>query len=89
MKIKDGFKLRDVMGQPTVVGEGIEQVDFTYLITLNPSAAYLWRQVEGREFTVDQLAQLLVDHYAIHPDTAHTDAIDLVNEWINHKLLRP
>ena len=89
MKIIDGFKLRDVMGQPTVVGEGIEQVDFTCLITLNPSAAYLWRQVEGREFTVDQLAQLLVDYYAIHPDTAYADAIDLANEWINHKLVRP
>jgi hypothetical protein len=43
MKIIDGFRLRDVMGQATVIGEGVGQVNFNKLVTLNDSAAYLWK----------------------------------------------
>ena len=39
MKLVEGFRLRDVMGQATVIGEGVEQVNFNKLVTLNESAA--------------------------------------------------
>ena len=61
MKIIDGFRLRDVMGQATVIGEGVGQVNFNKLVTLNDSAAYLWKSVEGKEFDAEMLASLLVD----------------------------
>ena len=44
MKIIEGFRLRDVMGQATVIGEGVDQVNFSKLITLNSSAAFLWKK---------------------------------------------
>ena len=53
MKIIDGFRLRDVMGQATVIGEGVGQVNFNKLVTLNDSAAYLWKSVEGKEFDAE------------------------------------
>ena len=42
MKLKKGFVLRDVAGEKIVSAEGLEQMDFNKLITLNPTAAYLW-----------------------------------------------
>ena len=48
MKLIEGFRLRDVLGQATVIGEGTAQVNFNKLITLNSTAAFLWRQVEGK-----------------------------------------
>ena len=41
MKIIDGFRLRDIMGQAIIVGEGVNQVNFGKLVTLNASAAFL------------------------------------------------
>ena len=82
MRIIEGFILRNVMGQATIVGEGVEQIDFNKLITLNDSAAYLWQSVEGKEFDVQTLANLLVDKYGIDQDTALTDAKAIADKWI-------
>jgi hypothetical protein len=82
MRIIDGFILRNVMGQATIVGEGVGQIDFNKLITLNDSAAYLWQSVEGKEFDMQTLANLLVDKYGIDQDTALTDAKAIANKWI-------
>ena len=82
MRIIEGFILRNVMGQATIVGEGVGQIDFNKLITLNDSAAYLWQSVEGKEFDIQTLANLLVDKYGIDQDTALTDAKAIANKWI-------
>ena len=42
MKIKKDFKLREVCGEYVVTAEGMQAVDFTKLISLNETAAFLW-----------------------------------------------
>ncbi len=81
MKIKDGFRLRDVMGQATVIGEGVEQVNFNKLITMNSTAAWLWEQVAGRDFSVGTLVSLLVEKYGIDNDLAQKDAEAIARQW--------
>lgn len=81
MKIIEGFRLRDVMGQATVIGEGVNQVNFNKLITLNSSAAFLWKQVEGKEFDENMLADLLVEEYGIERELAEKDAKALAAQW--------
>ncbi len=81
MKIVEGFRLRDVMGQATVIGEGVNQVDFNKLITLNSSAAFLWRQVEGKEFDENTLKELLVGEYGIDEPLAEKDAQAILRQW--------
>ena len=88
MKIVDGFRLRDVMGQATVIGEGVNQVNFNKLITLNASAAYLWRQVEDKEFDVETLKDLLVSKYGIDAQLAQSDAEAIANKWINAGIVK-
>ena len=51
MKIKKGFVMRSICGQNVISGEGLEQVNFSKLVTLNESAAYLWKEVQEKEFT--------------------------------------
>lgn len=82
MKIIEGFRLRQVMGQTTVIGEGIGQIDFNKLITLNTTAAYLWRSVEGKEFSIDDLAGLLTERFRIDPVVAQEDASAIAREWM-------
>lgn len=82
MRLVEGFRLRDVMGQATVIGEGVGQVNFNKLITLNESAAYLWRSVEGKDFDADTLAELLVQHYGIDMELASKDAAKILAQWV-------
>ena len=70
------------MGQATVIGEGVEQVNFNKIITLNSSAAYLWRAVEGEEFDVAKIADLLIEEYNIDRQTAEKDAKTITDLWI-------
>ena len=46
MRIKKGFVLRDVCGEKIVVAEGKENIDFTKIINMNESAAFLWEKVK-------------------------------------------
>ena len=48
MKIKKGFVLRNVCGENIIVAEGKENIDFTKIISMNESSAYLWKNVEGK-----------------------------------------
>lgn len=88
MKIVDGFRLRDVMGQATVIGEGVNQVNFNKLITLNASAAFLWRQVEGKEFDVETLKDLLVSEYGIDEQLAEKDADAIAKKWVEAGIVK-
>ena len=87
MKIIEGFRLREVMGQFTIVGEGIGQINFSKLITLNSSAAYLWKSIEGKEFTTETLTDLLVQRYGIDTERAWQDATTLVEEWLTNQII--
>lgn len=82
MKIKDGFILRTICGEHIVVGEGLAQVNFNKMLSLNESAAYLWQAVTGKEFTKEDLVQLLLDQYEVTADRAAQDVDKLTETWI-------
>ena len=81
MIIKEGFVLRTICGQNVVSGEGTSQVNFSKLVSLNDTAAYLFKAVQGREFTAETLANLLLDAYEVDRETALKDAESLCAQW--------
>lgn len=82
MKIKDGFTLRTICGEHVVVGEGLAQVNFNKMLSLNESAAWLWEQVEGKDFTPETLSALLQERYDVTPEQALSDAVKLADIWV-------
>jgi hypothetical protein len=82
MKQKKGFKLRSICGENIIVAEGIENIDFSKIISMNESSAYLWEQTRDRDFTVDDLCQLLLDEYDVDEKTAHADAEAVAAKWL-------
>ena len=82
MKSKQGFHLRNVCGENVIVAEGIENIDFSKIISMNESAAYLWQKVEGQDFTADDLARYLCDEYEVDESTAQADAQTVVSQWL-------
>ena len=83
MRIKEGFVLRKMCGENIVAGEGLQHINFNKLITLNESAAYLWKEVVGKEFTQEELAELLIARYGIDKQLAMTDSGNLIQAWID------
>ncbi len=82
MKIKEGFTIRTICGENVVVGEGLAQVNFNKILSLNESAAYLWKAVQGKEFTVDTLTDLLMEQYEVSREQASADAAKLIDVWV-------
>ena len=81
MKTKPGFKLRNVCGERIIVAEGKENIDFSKIISMNESAAFLWSAIEGKEFTENDLVSLLTGEYNIDAHTAAEDVKAIVKQW--------
>ncbi len=82
MKQKKGFVLRTVCGEHVIIGESAETIDFGKLISLNESAAYLWKKAtEMGDFTPQQLADALQEEYEVSNEQALTDVNRIVKEW--------
>ncbi len=88
MRTKKGFRVNDICGAHVIVAEGKENIDFSDVINMNDSAFLLWNNVEGKEFTVDDLADILVSNYEIDENTplprdvALNDARELADKWL-------
>lgn len=83
MKAKKGFNLREVCGELIIVAEGKENIDFSNIISMNESAAYLWRNVQQMEsFGVEDLSRLLTDQYEVSEEVALNDARELIRKWM-------
>jgi len=83
MKAKKGFNLREVCGEQIIVAEGKENIDFSNIISMNESSAYLWKKVQQMEsFTADELAQLLTEQYEVEYEVALNDATTLADQWV-------
>ena len=81
MRIKNGFELRDVCGENVVIAHGLENIDFTKVITLNESAAFIWRQVVGKDFMEADVVAALLDEYEVEEAQARADVEQLLASW--------
>lgn len=82
MKTKQGFNLRNVCGQDLIVAEGEENIDFSNIISMNESSAYLWTKLQQMDsFTVEDMAELILRVYDVDLDTAISDCETLAAQW--------
>lgn len=83
MKKKKGFTLRNVCGEHIVVAEGLENINFDNIITLNDTAAFMWENAPDDGFDSNDLAMLLTKEYDVDEATARRDAIEVMQHWQN------
>lgn len=74
MRIKAGYKLRDIAGETIIVNQGTHGIDMTKVISLNSSARFLYEQLEGKEFSREDVKAVLMDRYEIDAATAEKGA---------------
>ena len=81
MKTRKGYTLRSLGKEFVLVSEGLDAVDFSRMVSLNESAAFLWKSVEDKDFEAETLVELLLDEYGITRDVAEKDVAALLQTW--------
>ena len=81
MRTKKGFRLRELGGDYILIGESAELVNFNNIVTFNEAAAYLWQNVQGKDFDVDTLTALLLAEYEVSEEIAREDAQATIDDW--------
>lgn len=83
MKIKKGFELRSICGENIIISLGKENINFTKVITLNESAADVWKALVGKEFTEADAVKVLLDIYEVTEEQASKDVKALFQSWVD------
>ena len=82
MKVKEGFEMQNVCGEHIIIPAGVENVDFSKIISLNPTAAYLWENIAKRDsFTAEDMAELLLEEYEVEREIALEDSNLIAETW--------
>ena len=88
MKIKDGFTLHQIGDEYIIMYNGTQNVDFNNIISLNSTAAHLWKHVEGMDFNDDTLTDFLMENYEVDSETAKRDAEQLIKNWLEAGIIK-
>ena len=88
MRTKKGFRLRELGGDYILIGESAELVNFNNIITFNEAAAYLWQNVQGKDFDVETLTKLLLAEYDVAEEIAREDAQATIDDWKEIGIIR-
>lgn len=87
MRTKKGFVLRSLGKEFILVAEGLEAVDANHLISMNESAAFLWKAVQDKDFDAETLIDLLMEEYGIERNVAEADVAPLLQTWKSAELI--
>ena len=87
MKTIEGYVLKSLGSQNLLVGVGANVAHSGVLRNLNESAAYLWKSVEGKDFTEEMLVDLLLGEYEVSREEATEAVKDLLKDWLEQKVV--
>lgn len=87
MRINEKMKIRNVAGENIVIMPSDDAADMTKVVALNESSLLLYNQLKGREFSLDDAVQLLLDNYDVEEATARKDAEAWLADMRKHRLI--
>lgn len=82
MKIRQGFSLHQLGDEYIVIHDGTTNIDFDKLLSLNPTAAFLWKSIGHEAFDTDRLTALLTDNYEVSAGQARQDAEAFIGKLV-------
>ena len=87
MKIKSNYKLRQIAGVPIIVKQGTRDIDFTQVISLNKSAKFLYESFLEKDFTTEDVANLLESTFNLSRERAETDTKIWIDSMIECQVI--
>ena len=86
MKIRKGFLLREVGGEPVVVTVGETEGGFRGMISLNSTGAFIWKCLE-QDTTQEEVLEKIIDAYPVDRETAANDLQRILSALRDHQIL--
>ncbi len=80
MRLKESFNIRKIGDEYMMISQSDSGLDYTRVITLNESAAFLIEQIKEKEFTNEELIELLINKYGIDRYRAEEDVKVLIKK---------
>ena len=87
MQLKKNLRLRKVGSKYMIVDNSTEQVNMVDVYTMNETAAMLWQRFVEREFTPEEMVEVLCQEYEVTPEQALADVEALLGEWNSFGLM--
>lgn len=87
MKIRKGFKIQSVGGENIILLQGTHGVDTTKIVSFNETSLFLWNIFEDKNFTVEQVANSLIEEFDIDKESAINDAEKWLGSLIKNRLI--
>lgn len=85
MKIDPAYTLHTVAGEHIIL---IQDAKENKVLTLNSTAKYLWENLNGKDFTLEEAVSLLTSHFEVERETAVADAKKWIKELHDLGIIR-
>lgn len=82
MRLKEGLKIREIAKEKVILLQGRTKADMTKIVSFNDTSEFLWRALEGKDFTCETVKELLLGNYNVEPQRAEQDASVWVSKLI-------
>lgn len=89
MKLRNDLTLRKIGSEYLIVEPGKGKTDLTNVYSLNWTAAWLWDELQGKDFTVEDVANILIEEYKVDPRTAYIDGDKILTSFRSQNLIWP
>ena len=86
MKIKEGFVLREVMGNNVIIAVGNASRDFRGMVQLNSSATKIWKCI-GEGKTRDQIVDVMLEEYNAERSVIESDVDHSIDMFAKNGLI--
>lgn len=87
MKLKKGYKVREVAGNYMLLPYGEESINFNCIFSMSESAAWLWNALQDKEFDESEALSLILDEYDVDETTALNDVRSVIRSWKENGVL--
>jgi hypothetical protein len=73
MKIKENLVLRRIGNEYIIIVPDKGRVDLTEVYTLNETSVWIWEHLKDKDFTIEQITDLVQQNYEVDRETAMND----------------
>ena len=74
--------VREICGEHVILSHGMDNIDFSKIISLNETAAFLWKEAVGKEeISEEELTATLLEAYEVDEETARKDVAQVLAKW--------
>ena len=79
MRIKENLVLRRIGSEYIIIVPDKDSVDLTEVYSLNETSAWIWEQLQGIDFTIETIVELVQERYDVDQETAMNDVRTMID----------